>query len=504
MSSTPGTLWLSNATYINEKRRITVEFSNKETKITKNYDFYPVMFISKSDLNEKMLYEKINLLGVNSFNIIQNKETLKIIGKNYSKLKELQSYFLRKETFLIEPERQFLLLNNWSYFDAFTFDADIPNKQNTFLFPSLILEFFGNPLDSLIATLRFEDKKAARQLTRCLLLSNLLSVSFQKVPLKKRHQLETLVENSLFLQEKVFIDSGKQRIYFRNETVRGNFKNLLELDFSSIWPEVIMKKNIGSEMENCKCCKPESIYSENISTNSLVSVEFLEDAFYYDSNFAWFSNKYHMENTNKDRRLLRMREFFTKNIPVGPFFQNEIKNIPIDDAKQLEKEGFARILPVSHQIKWFCMNEKTVLSSMASKLILQFGEINSKIGSYEKLFFDNFKLNGLHLLENDLNYAYLKQYAVLISSIFKSMPQFLLDPKNQYYSYAAAESFRSLQHSLIAQWKEMMEKEGTRVIAIDSFCNKIFVEGAYLKPEFFKEKGLLLPVCLKHHSEVYF
>jgi len=313
-----------------------------------------------------------------------------------------------------------------------------------------------------------------------------------------------LIQNSLFLQEKIFPTKDNSNIFISNESVRGRFQNLMELDFSKIWPKVIIKENIGSETNNCACCIPENIYSGNIFPNSLVSVRFLSDAFYYDSRFSDFSNKFHLGNSNKERRLARKAEFLTKNIPIGPFFFGDSYKIPIEDAKILQKEGFAEILPNNNELHWSCRNEKSFLSNAIEMISSKSEKINSNIESYEKIFLHQYKLNALMLLESDLNYYFMKQYSNLLNAIFNKVPNFLLDTKNQYYSKVIAESFRSKQQSLIAEWSEIMKKEGTRIIAIDSFCNKIFIQGEYLTPDFFLKKDILMPICNNHHADFYF
>ena len=127
-------LYLTNVTYVDSKREVLAEFSNKFDKKVERYKFFPFILLPKSIDGEKLkelllsfsfkffsLQEKENYFSLQSTSFVELKKIVSVLSKCFGKL-----------PLVLEPERQFLIEKNWSYFDSFLYFENSLIKVDSF------------------------------------------------------------------------------------------------------------------------------------------------------------------------------------------------------------------------------------------------------------------------------------------------------------------------------------------------------------------------------------
>jgi len=263
-----------------------------------------------------------------------------IRSQSVSSLKEahaLLSLSLRSPIPFLEPERQFLIEKNWTYFDLFSI-AGVPEKKHKNYFPP------GTPLTEAI-------------------LSGFLRIPINRIPESPMDIGKIMLENTAFAAHNFLnIQVQQQERYFKNQ-------KLVEVDFSEAMLSRIFTANLGSESINCDCCTPKDIREKNVLPCSLVEAEFLEDGFYFESTIPSFAYQFHLENPNKQSRNSRKKEFFLDCFPVGPFYCGQKQLVPLVDAKFLEKTNRAVINEEVSSLNWHCNQKKSALASLVESLL---------------------------------------------------------------------------------------------------------------------------------------
>ncbi|MBU2476613.1 hypothetical protein KKG83_04025, partial [Candidatus Micrarchaeota archaeon] len=125
MPLTSNTFYLSNAEYIEKKRRISVEFSNLEQTKRISFPFIPCIMVPDSCRNLLLTPKESSGKG---FRLEKISNGIKIFSPDFSFLESI-NLSIEKKGILLSPERQFLLSNNWSFFDSFELNGEINKKE---------------------------------------------------------------------------------------------------------------------------------------------------------------------------------------------------------------------------------------------------------------------------------------------------------------------------------------------------------------------------------------
>lgn len=456
-------LYLTSVIYIESKREVLVEFSNKFDKKVERYKFFPFILLPKSIDGEKLkellisfsfksfsLQEKENYFLLQSVSFLELKKMVSVLSKCFGKL-----------PLVLEPERQFLIEKNWSYFDSFTYFENSLIKVDSF---SKDVSFSVLPEIPFAEALKINQEEAVFFVNQAV-LSNILKVPINMVPKNKQEQEEIFLEN-IFFKNAEFVSWEKDNfVKAKNFTPFGYFENFSSIDFSPVWVELFSKKffNIGPETKNCDCCKPFTLEDKNLLPSSLIEVKFIENDFFFESSSENFAQEFHRANENKLLREQKKKEFFLKNLPVGPFGVGQIEKVPLLDAKKLLLEGVVE-LGSEHKVDWFCLKKE----SFFSKELSFFAE---KLNGFEE--FSKSKQTSLFVssFEDFFSEYFIKNFSDLVAEI----PFQLMNKGSKFHSVSLAKTIISIQEATLFKFKEFSEKEGYRVLHTNN--RGVYVKG---------------------------
>jgi len=434
--------YLFNTKYDNEKNRMILYFT--ENIITQKVDFvykekyYPSFYL---DLPKKLVQDllidfkkKIKIERINS-----NK--IKLIAKNYTILQKCANILnsaSSKNILLIEPERQYLINNNWSYYDSFIISY---NNQIKKIEKNTITNININKFISKIGISNKLD--LVKSLSKRLLLSNILKIK-PEINIKNDEILNILFENNFY--ENKLVLKNKQKIpYTKTQNI---IKNTIELDFSKIWPYILQNEfyNIGYETLNCNDCKPKNLSDTNILSSSLVKVRFLKDGLYFLSKDKEWGNEYHKNNNFKENRINYMKQNKIKQLPTGPFFKNETEYIELIDAIDLMNNKNIEILEDTTKLNWTCKNKESFISKIIHDLKNKIQSIETSINLSNSINYN--QKNNFNLEKNPVFTQYTTEFNVL-NNILEEIPRFMQHTNTKFYDPIVAKSVRLIKKETI-------------------------------------------------------
>lgn len=493
-SHTQERLFLSNVSYSDERKRICLEFSNLNKKITKCHAFFPAFHLF--GLEKERLLQSISSFSPNSFKVFKENDAVKVVAKNFLTLKQISEFLqkeLNKEILLLSPERQFLLLNNFSYFDSFIINKeDEAIKLQELSFPKTVTDFSSEPLNEAFIQLKEFDKNAAKKFLNSLILSNILKIPFQNIPINKNKQFEIFLENLFFKNSFYTHFNSDEVISFRKPFKEKTFPNAIELDFSRVFSQLLLQNNIGFDSLNCSCCKARDFFSPNVLPSSLIKAKFKEEAFYFNSAFNWFAEKFHLTHPKKNLRLQRKKEFFLNSFPVGPFYSNQEELIPLTDALLLRENNSIEILPNTHELAWYCNKKKSFLPKELSLLLKKSNSLKDSLNLISKNMLSQHNLQAFSLLEKDIEYGFKKSYSELLLALFNYSSHYLTSASNKYFSKKLFQAILSLQAIVLENLKEFLEEKNARFLYAKN--NKVFLQNldSFDLEEFFEKQKITL------------
>ena len=434
--------YLFNTKYDNEKNRMILYFT--ENIITQKVDFvykekyYPSFYL---DLPKKLVQDllidfkkKIKIERINS-----NK--IKLIAKNYTILQKCANILnsaSSKNILLIEPERQYLINNNWSYYDSFIISY---NNQIKKIEKNTITNININKFISKIGISNKLD--LIKSLSKRLLLSNILKIK-PEINIKNDEILNILFENNFY--ENKLVLKNKQKIpYTKTQSI---IKNTIELDFSKIWPYILQNEfyNIGYETLNCNDCKPKNLSDTNILSSSLVKVRFLRDGLYFLSKDKEWGNEYHKNNRFKENRINYMKQNKIKQLPTGPFFKNKTEFIELIDAIDLMNNKNIEILEDTTKLNWTCKNKESFISKIIHDLKNKIQSIETSINLSNSINYN--QKNYFNLEKNPVFTQYTTEFNVL-NNILEEIPRFMQHTNTKFYDPIVAKSVRLIKKETI-------------------------------------------------------
>ncbi|PIN99038.1 MAG: hypothetical protein COT90_01315 [Candidatus Diapherotrites archaeon CG10_big_fil_rev_8_21_14_0_10_31_34] len=370
---------------------------------------------------------------------------------DFSVLKEINS-LIENKGILLSPERQFLLLRNWSFFDEFEVNGEIKKKQLEGI-PEIAFNFASGSLKENLSEMLVFSKQNTKEFLSKLILSNVLCTKLIDLPKSKSHILDSFIESVLFKNN--FVLPKKQAKFDSGFVEKNRFKDLKKVDFSFVWPVLFSFPfyNLGFNSVNCSCCKPDSLNEKNILPSSLIEIKFLEEGIYFESTNSEFSSFFHSNSSGKEKRLKRKNEWNLHGIPLGPFFRNDVLRVPLNDAVRLVQEEKAVFLS-DHNLSWFCRKKENFLS-------IELNELNKKIVFFDKKLTEieknSIKENGIGFslfLDSSPEFNFFSEFVVLLKSIFSSTPFHLISLSFVFFDADLACAVRNVFSSVLLKFNE--------------------------------------------------
>jgi hypothetical protein len=461
--------WLTGLRYLEEKKAVLAEFSCSGFKRTASIAFFPCLLVSKKAISKEALKREISLLGKQKFELIESDFSFKAVSSNFSILQRLaNNIFASTGTLAImpEPERQFLIEKNWGFFDAFDFEetskGELPVKINYFDLPNVKTNFFSEPLPKTIAELSKIDASEANSILSLVSLSKILFLPLEKIPGTCFLRQELFLENQLFKNNFAPKQLSKTSIKETHTTQFASFfRGTPEFDTAPQIPLLLTNAcyNIGFETIDCDCCKPQKPTAKNLLPSSLVKVEFLKDAFYFDSTSQSFAEFFHENNAFKENRLQRKREFFLNQIPIGPFCRNQKSTVPLADAFALEQNKDARILGFSEE-HWACMGKESFLS----KTILETREKIFNLDllvekAHEKCFSGNNVITGFFALEKNFAVQFATECKKNLEFFLNNLPAHLCNRESKFFNAELSNAIESIYGNAIQAFNSTKQNQ---------------------------------------------
>ena len=488
MAETPTQAWLTDVKYLEEKREVSLEFSRLNNRRMSRQPFFPSFYSSKKQLAFETLKEILSSER-KRFKLEQEGQAFKISASTFSDLQSLANTLFSETGFrplVLEPERQFLLERNWSFFDCFTQGFERPG---CFSFPEAKLGLFSEPLRETLEQLLAAKPWIAKNVAESIVLSQLLSIPTAKIPEDSFLQQERLLEN-MFWKSGIGIgktslepNSGKEKpIHFKA-------KGFQEVDFSGLWPALLTKPiyNLGFESINCGCCKPKTYFDKNVLPNSLVIAEMQKDGFFFESALPSFSQIFHESSPEKESRLRRREEFCLRTIPLGPFFRKQCVEIPLIDALNLQAGGQA-IIAKPTKLFWFCQKQESLLSKQIVLLNRKISALEGMLEEMGKSALKEHRILGAGILSASPDFLFQKTRLKLLSRFLSSIPAQLSSPKSAFFSMPLGSAIESIEASVLESFQAFAASKKCRFLTTEKNKALLRSETPYSLIKQFSEK----------------
>lgn len=456
-------LFLTSVSYNETKKEVLVEFSNKSTRVVERFKFYP-FFRLPNNLDSSKLKELILSFGIKGFSLVEKSSFYYLHASSFGELKKIANVLgncFGKLPLVIEPERQFLLEKGWTYFDSFIYFSNSLVKVDSF---SKDVSFAVLPEIPFSQALKIDESHALFSVEQAS-LSSILSVPLHLVPREAKDREELFLENIFFKNAEFILWEKQESLSSYSSVPFGFFDKVSVMDFSPIWAQLFSKSffNVGPETKNCSCCKAFTLDDKNILPSSLIEVVVNDDNFFFESSSPSFAKEFDKIHDGKSLRIEKKKEYFLKEVPIGPLNFGERVLLPLLDAKNLLNEGSVS-LGQNHKVEWFCLKEESFfskeISSFSSKLS-SFSQVSSFF--QEKLFDFGF--------EKLFAQYYVKNLSYLVAEI----PFQLMNSSSKFQSVSLAKTIIGIQEATLFKFREFSEKNGYRVIHADK--RSAFVKG---------------------------
>jgi hypothetical protein len=434
----PNTKWfLADVKYCKEKREIAVIFLKNTLRKTLRFSFFPKAFIS----NE--LHEKAKSLLSGSFAkkifLKEPEQSTEVRAATFPDLKEFL-FLVEKNEPLIEPERQFLLEMNWSYFDEFDFLENEPVQTGFGQFPKINRDGVCS-LEDGIHSLLDSDEKEAFSLLKKIACANILKKNISTIP-EEQFALNELFLQNLFFKNRFSLLSSKKNTF-------PSAKGLFENNCKDLWAIFSLPFfNFGFETLNCNCCAP-SLKEPNLLPNSLVETTFLSDGAMVCSSLPLFAREFHANSCGKNARKMFKLKWGLNVPPVGPFSRGTKILLPVNDALRLEKEKLAVINLNNSFLKWFCMKQKSFLSKELESVNNLLIKTSKKMDANRSLLLQKNGLAYTLLEKNSVEHNFFETTRTVLKDFLETIPLHLLSPFSRFYDSGLSEAIESVHETIL-------------------------------------------------------
>ncbi|MBN2067292.1 MAG: hypothetical protein JW744_02395 [Candidatus Diapherotrites archaeon] len=468
-SLNPTKLWLTDAKYLEDKRAVLLDFSRLNIRRNLLMPFFPSFYLSKERIEEPELNDFFSGQS-KSFKVLSCETSFKVSAGSFGLLNEAANTVFREtgiKPVVLNPERQFLLEQNWSYFDCFRFFSDegLSKVEGSGL-PLVFLPFFSDALPETVSQLASADCETAFKLLEQVALSNLLKLPLADLSPHKEMHAEAFFEN-IFWQQQERTGNGLGSLSASNGRPLPSISDATLFDFSKLWPTILTRPfyNLGPDTIDCGCCRPSSIESSNVLPNSLVEAEFLQDGFYFDSSFPVFAKSFHEGNEGKSQRLRRKQEFFLQDFPVGPFDRHDRAFIPLNDALSLSEKRKVRILQ-GEKLHWFCLKKESSLSINIAGLQAMASSAESKSAGIESACFSQNGVNAVEILSCDVDFLFAGARASAFSGLLALIPEYLKNGAGGFFNSKVSGAFECIESLILSNFKSFTQKRGSRAFLL--------------------------------------
>ncbi len=322
-----------------EKGKVDVTFANTSKKVTKSYSFFPSLYLPHTSTT---LFEELVSQTNEKIQLVHHPDTIQVIAPNWIELKKIALRIHSQTNYfplLIEPERQFLLTQNWRYFQ--TFDEKLnPTKE---AFAETKIEGLIENLHVTLNGLANHNPGIEKQWRQRVALSHELFLPYHDVPLNTSQQLETWMNNHFFSRQTPLPIQKGNPISMENWTFEKREKTKKRVQETPL-----------TQTKNCSCCIPQTILEKHIHPGSVVTITPTMDGIYLPTQNEKRSRTYHENNPNQENRIERAREFGLPNLPIGPLHRNKKIELPLEEALQAQKQKIVTISYETSQLTWNC------------------------------------------------------------------------------------------------------------------------------------------------------
>lgn len=351
---TPNTFSLVSVSTREDKRGVDVTFANEQRKQLKFYSFFPSFYLPHTSTNafEQLLNEHIE----ERHQIISHPKSIQVIAGTWNDLKQIAHHIHTLTNYypsLIEPERQFLLTQKWNYFQ--TFDEKLnPLPQ---AFSETKIEGMAEGVIKTLKQIHTHNPNLENQLTQKMVLAHELAIPLSDVPMTSEEQMEIVLENHFFNhQQPAPLNKG--------EKLNRSTWNVGQRDKISMqtW-------NMSLENESqCTCCVPTSLVDSHVQVGSEIACTIVQDGVYLHTLDDGRSQNYHATHAQKEKRILRAKEWGLHVLPMGPFWRNETISLSLNEAKQAHEQGLVKMHVDPASMKWKCRKTEPVLGQLHARL----------------------------------------------------------------------------------------------------------------------------------------
>lgn len=344
---TPKEYALVSLQYGEEQKSIRAQFASPDKKITQKYSFFPSFFLPKKEVFRELLENEKE-----KHQIIQRENSYQLTAGTWSGLKKIGNNLYRQTHYypsMIEPERQFLLLQKWKYFQSFD-ENQKPLTQN---FQNTLIPYFCETIHETITQMSEHNPKLSKKIREQIILSHELCIPLTKTEFTQEEQLEILLDNFMF-QEGQYVPKEKTKKIELSHFSIGERKKIAE----NVWNSPL------SEEGKCECCKPKNPLEKNVHPSSLIRATATQDGVYIHTSNPVISSEYHQKNQNKEKREKRKKEFGLHQIPIGPLQRGEKIYIPLQEALTEQENGTISIQFEEEKAMWNCNQKKFILQKM--------------------------------------------------------------------------------------------------------------------------------------------
>lgn len=478
MEQTPTQFWLTDVRYLEGKRAILAEFSHLSLKRMARQPFFPSFFVSEKAIDFKAL-KKVLSCDKRRFRLRRSKAAFKVSAATFSGLNQLAELLFRETGFrslVLEPERQFLLERQWSYFDCFT---SLSEKEflnsGLLLVPKAKLGLFSEPLHETVRQAAELQPSLAEKILESLVLSNSLKLPLCNVPNSRFLQQETLLQN-LFWKTGLGV-RGCAESHHSPLVPKESFSAspcLTEVDFALLWPTLLTKPvcNLGPDSVDCFCCKPHSVSEKNVLPSSLALVEMLQDGFFFESCSASFARDFHRKNPGMKSRLRRMQEFCLKAVPIGPFFREQKIAVPLIDALELAAAKKANLLAVK-EMHWFCLQKESIVSKAVFSLNKRISLLEKKVDETSSRSLKQHGILGPGILSTNPDFLLQQAFLKATEGLLRSIPRHLCNGRSAFFNERLCFAIEAVEANVLNNFKRFAAKKKSRVVSLDK--TKVFV-----------------------------
>lgn len=461
--------WLTGVNYLQEKRAIVLHFSWLNNRRTAKLPFFPCFYASKAFFSLQQLHQALSGEG-KRFKIEEKPRAFKVSAATFSGLNALADRIFNETGFrplMLNPERQFLLERNWSYFDCFVFFGGKEfAKSERFSFPEARLGFFSEPLRETVQQLAREDLQAAQKTLEAIALSSLLHLPIEVLPGTGFMQLEAFFE-TIFWKAGLCAKKPGQGAFLAESPALPMLKDgLAEVDFSRVFSMLLARPfyNLGPDSIDCGCCRPASSAEKNVLPSTLMLVEMQQDGFFFESNSGSFAKSFHEKSNGKESRLRRMREFCLNAVPLGPFFRKQVVAVPLLDAASLQAAKKAKVLQ-PERLHWFCLKKESNVSKAVYSLNESIALLEMACNEMQRNAVKEHGILGCSAVaqapEFLLKQSFLEALSVLLSSIGKH----LCDERSAFFRKSTCLAVEAIESGLLNGFKRFASRGESRVVA---------------------------------------